>query len=128
MNLEGNTRKIKELKKLEEEIKEKYGLYSVIVVDKPLQRHSIKNHWPEKLVQIVYAVFNNPLMLDHATYVKEDGLDVFYSEPYHPVNITKINPEEAKRFGVKLIPLKRSLHDSATYPYKIIISNPNSRS
>lgn len=87
-----------------------------------------QNNWPEKLVRIVYAVFNKPLILDHATYVKEDGLDIFYSEPYSPVDITKIDVDKAKCYGVQLIPLKRSMRDSATYPYKIIISNPNSRS
>lgn len=123
-DIEGKTRQIKRLEKLEEEIKEKYGLYDVIVVDKNLQRHSSKTPMPEKLFEIVKAVFNTNLILDHVSYAKEDGVYVIYIEPYNPVDIQKINPEEAKRFGVQLVPLKRSLHDDGTFPYKIIISNP----
>ncbi len=120
---EGNTKQIKQYEKLEEEIKEKYGLYSVIVVDKQYQRHSTTPHVPEKLLQIVNAVFNQ-ITLDHYSYAKEDGKHVIYTEPYRHVDIKQIDIEKAKKYDVDIIPLKRSLHDEATYPYKIIISNP----
>jgi hypothetical protein len=113
----------KKLEKLEEEIKEKYGLYSVIVVDKQLQRHSGQGNPPMKLFSIVKAVFNDHI-LDHMTHVKEKGYHVFYCEPYHHIDIKKINVEIAKKYDVDVIPLKRSLHDFGSYPYKIIIRNP----
>lgn len=114
----------KELKKLEDEIKEKYGLYSVVVVDKQLQRHSSQSHAPLKLIKIIQAVFD--YILDHVSYAKEDGVHVVYTEPYNPIELQKINVEMAKRFDVDCIPLKRSLHDCGTYPYKILIRNPGS--
>lgn len=123
-DIEGKTRQIKRLLKLEDEIKEKYGVYSVIVVDENLQRHSSKTPIPEKLFEIVKTVFNTALILDHVSYAKEDGIYVIFIEPYNHVDITKIDIEEAKRFGVELVPLKRSLHDDGTFPYKIVIAEP----
>lgn len=116
----------KKLNELEEEIKEKFDLYDVTVVDKPLQRYSGVISVPEKLYSILTAVFPSMRVLDHERYVYEDGKHVFYTEPYNFVKIQRINPEMAKKFGVDLIPLKYSLHDSLTYPYKIVIGNPGS--
>ena len=113
----------KKLEKLEEEIKEKYGLYSVIVVDKQLQRHSGQGNPPMKLFKIVKAVFNYHI-LDHMTHTKENGFHVFYCEPYHYIPIQELDKEVAKKYDVDVIPLKRSLHDFGSYPYKIIIRNP----
>jgi len=113
----------KKLEKLEEETKEKYSLYSVIVVDKQLQRHSTQWSGPMKLLNIVEAVFKYHI-LDHVSYAKENGVHCYYCEPYNYVDIQKLDQEVAKRFDVSVIPLKRSLHDEHTYPYKIIIRNP----
>ena len=121
-DIEGNSKQIKGLIEIEEEIKDKYGLYSVIAVDKNLKRHSTQ-YMPEKIDRIIRAVFNYYIS-DHASYAKEDGYHVVYCEPYKYPNISKIDTEKAKRFGVDLIPLKRSLHDDGTFPFKIIISNP----
>ncbi len=47
-----------------------------------------------------------------------------YAEPYSTLGISKINTEIAVKYGGKYIQLKRSLHDSATYPCKLIITKP----
>ncbi|ADZ10371.1 hypothetical protein Metbo_2156 [Methanobacterium lacus] len=116
----------KKLKTLEDKIKEEYDLYSVIVVDKPLQRYSEVVSVPEKLYNITNAVFPNMRVLDHERYVYEDGKHIFYTEPYNPIRIRRINTKMAERFEVELIPLKRSFHDSTTFPYKIVIGKPGS--
>ena len=94
-------------------------------MDKPLQRHSSQFNVPIKLIKIIQAVFNYHI-LDHVSYEKEDGVHVIYTEPYNHIELQKIDAEIAKRFDVDYIPLKRSLHDCGTYPYKILIRNPGS--
>lgn len=114
----------KKLENLEEKIKEEYDLYSVIAVDKPLQRYSESRSVPEKLYKIINAVFPCMRVLDHERYIYEEDIHIFYTEPYHYIRIERIDFELFKKFGVEVIPLKRSLHDSFTYPYKIVIGNP----
>ena len=112
----------KHINKLEKEIKEEHGLYSVIVVDEPLKRHSKNYVMPEKIRKILTAVFKYGF-LDHFTYIIEDDKHVVYTEPYNYIKIKEINSELANKYDIDLIPLKYSFHDEATYPYKIVISN-----
>lgn len=125
MGNEGNSRLNRKLDKIEEELVKETGYYSVVVVDKQLQRHSSQFHAPLKLIKIIQAVFNYHI-LDHVSYAKEDGVHVVYAEPYDHIELQKIDTEIAKRFDVDFVSLKRSLHDCGTFPYKILIRNPGS--
>lgn len=83
-----------------------------------------KRKWPLKLVKIIQAVFNKPLLLDHVRYVKENGRHTFYTAPYSPINTEKINFGIANTYAVEWLELESD--DDVTIPYKIIIRNPGS--
>ena len=95
-----------------------------IVLDENSLRRPNKRAWPEKLVKIIQAVFDKPLMLDHVRYVKENGRHIFYTAPYSPVDTEKIDYEIANKYGVEWIQLESE--DSVITPYKILIRNPGS--
>jgi hypothetical protein len=111
---------------MSEIIKINYELSTGVILDESPLRRPNKRAWPRKLVKIIQAVFNKPLMLDHVRYVKENGRHVFYTAPYNPVDAKKINFEMANKYGVEWIELENISYDDVTTPYKILIRNPGS--
>lgn len=78
---------------------------------------------PKKLDHIISTVFT-PKVLTNSRYKNENGLRVFYSEPYLPIKEEEIDYELAAKYGVEWAELEdHFLHETIT-PYRIQIRNP----
>lgn len=108
------------------DVKINYKQSTKVVLFKNPKYPSGHGNWPDKLVLIVYKVFNKVMMLDHGRYLRENGMCVFYTEPYIPLKEEQVDYEMAAKYGVEWIELENHIHDETTTPYKILIRNPGS--